>query len=69
MKGWLLLGQAGIFELEEQVVVGAWHTEEGYDHMKRELTIIFSDKKRKKKQGGSAREKGEEKTRAALLSV
>ena len=34
MKGWHLLGQAGLEELEEQVVVGDCHTQDGYDHMK-----------------------------------
>ena len=47
MKGWHLLGQAGLEDLEEQVVVGACHTQEGYDHIKGELMRIFGGKGKK----------------------
>ena len=33
MRGLHLLGQAGLEDLEEQMVVGACHTHEGYDHI------------------------------------
>ena len=47
VRGWHLLGQAGLEELEEQVVVGACHTQNGYDHIKGELIRIFGDKGKK----------------------
>ena len=44
VRGWHLLRQARLTELEEQVVVGACHTHEGYDHIKWELIKIFEEK-------------------------
>ena len=38
---------SGLEELEEQVVFGACHTEDGYDHIKGELIQIFGDKEKK----------------------
>ena len=42
-----MLGQAGLEELEEQVVVGECYTQEGYNHIKGELIQIFGDKGKK----------------------
>ena len=47
VRGWHLLEQAGLEELEEQVVVGAYHTQDGYNHIKAEMTWIFGDKGKK----------------------
>ena len=44
VKGWHLLGQAELEELEEQVVMGACHTHDEYDHIKGELIQIFGSK-------------------------
>ena len=47
MRGRHLLGQAGLKELEEQVVVGVCHTQDGYNHIKGELIQIFGNKGKK----------------------
>ena len=44
MKGWDHCDKEGLSKLKEQLVVGAWHTEEAYDYRKRELIRIISDK-------------------------
>ena len=56
VRGWHLLGQTGLEELEEQVVVGACHTRDGYDHIKGELIRKFGEKG--KKEGKSWLERG-----------
>ena len=52
VRGWHLLRQAGLEELEEQMVVGACHTQDGYDHIKGELIRIFGTKERKRQRAG-----------------
>ena len=47
VRGWHILGQARLLELEEKVVVGTYHTQEGYDYIKWGLVRI-SGKKGKK---------------------
>ena len=59
VRGWNLLGQAKLAELEEQVVVGARHTHKGYDHIKGELIGYLGKNERRKLQVGWSNKKGE----------
>ena len=47
VRGWHMFGQAELEELEKQVVVGACHTHDEYDHIKGELIRIFGGKGKK----------------------
>ena len=51
MRGWPLIGQAGLSELEEQVVLGACHTGDGYEKMKSELMRIFGERREEEEVG------------------
>ena len=58
MRGWHLIGQAGLSELEERVVLGACHTN-GCEKMKNEPIKIFDERREKEETGWMVR--GEEK--------
>ena len=45
VRGWHPVGQVGISELEEQVILGACQTGDGYEKMKSELMRIFGERK------------------------
>ena len=51
MRGWHLIGLAGLSELEEQVVLGVCHTGDGYETMKSELMRIFGERREKEEIG------------------
>ena len=46
-----LIGQAGLTELEEQVVLGACHMGDEYEKLKSELMRIFREKREKEEMG------------------
>ena len=49
-KGWHLIGKVGLTELEEQVVLGAYHIGDGYVKMKSEIMRIFRENKKREKE-------------------
>ena len=69
VRGCHLLGQAGLEELEEQVVVGACHIQEGYNHIRGELMTIFGDKgKKREKKSWWERGEGMKETKARTMN-